>query len=258
MTINLIIAATLGALYGIVQGMCMVKPLNAMHNTKWIFRNRIGTNPENEARWFKLIIEQFDLGIRGHRWFKYWHLIFGAFCVAFAAWIGVTIWNIITGAMTVETIPMKYTFENGMQAIVWNDLHIFYSGLLWESFMAQLSTICLQLIVIWTFVEPCYNLTRYGSINSPHGEHVNLWDLKVRIPWIHKITWTEIEKADRPTHEVSAYNNTMTVSVYSTDEWEVEKSKWSWHTIQILPFHAASWIMHAVRIGLVAILTIKL
>lgn len=229
MTLNLIIAATLGALYGIVQGMCMVKPIDKMHKGNWI--DYFPYDPSEECDKLYRWLRQFNLGLRSHRWFRYWHLIFGAFCFALATWIAV----IVVG-LVIQALP-----QFPIREAIW-----------WFKYIPVIepSTLCLQLLVIWMFVEPCYNLTRYGKLIPPDGmENVTLWDLKVRIPWIHKITWTEIEKADRPTHEVSAYNNTMTVSVYSTEEWEVEKSKWGWHTIQILPFHAKSWVMHALRIG---------
>jgi len=132
-------------------------------------------------------------------------------------------------------------FNLGPRAHVWNDIHHLIGGigdlllmafgvmvyLSWGNWLAILTA----LFIGWEFMELGYSYGRYRKWIKPIDENVTFADLKVSIPWY--------EWHDRPEDVPDKLEGICMHHVKG------------WHWIQILPFHAPSWVMHTVRITMI-------
>lgn len=258
MTILLILAALTFSVWGIKEGMMFVKPVDEpMHNGDFLLAI---SEPDISKSHIALIkhIQQFDLGPRAHVWFRFYHFIaIAARTLPIVLGVTYTVWVVI-GALA---FLMDNVFELKMFLVNTNHigfidtwlLSLHYTG--WSQYVTILP---LMLFIGWECMELFYSFGRYGKWIQSGLELVNFGDVKVKIPWYKKVTWTEIEKADQntPTYEVSFTSTSATVSINSKEEWEVEKHKYIFAWIQIHPFHCRSWVMHSVRGVAIVALTI--
>jgi hypothetical protein len=120
--VDLVNAVVIGLLHGITQGMIMTKPIDRMHD-QYLW--------DMPLTWS--LIEQFDMGVRGHIWFLAWY-----------HWL----------------FRLLFLFI-GIQAYLFG-----------KQGFPQFHMLFLMFLIIWTVYEFASPYTRYKKIINPYPENV--------------------------------------------------------------------------------------
>ena len=161
----IVLSIIANALRGVHQSQVMCKPTDPQHRQiVWDRHDEIDSY--NYVMSWVDFIRQFDLGPRGHVWYRWYHAIDAGSFVAFAGLVCLLIggfaYECIVEVLAYKVVPTWFIFQAVAEELILH--YVWLSGL--------------SLAFMWLAYEPTYQYGRYKTVfDTAYKEHVNFFDV---------------------------------------------------------------------------------